>query len=384
MVTNLRKTDNNYKDGLFIISFILLFGFIGYKMGFVNMIQTILNTSYDLLINVCFYIMAISVITGGLGELLFEFNVIEWVSKKLSRLMKPIYNLPGAAAWSILMCYLSDNPAVLTLAKNEGYKNYFKSNEFPAITNLGTSFGMGLIVTTTVMGMNINHSILAAIVGNIGAILGSVVSVRIMLKLTKDFERDEKSLKLEEEYTSAKNNPVNKTLFERVINSLLDGGMKGVDLGVQIIPGVLIICSFVLLITNGIGPNNIYDGSINQGVPILPFVGDKLDFIIKPIFGFKSSQSISVVITSLGSAGAAVALIPSLIEKGLVTAKDLAVFTSIVMCWSGYLSTHIAMMSSINARELTNKALISHTIGGIFAGFSSNIIFNILIMAKII
>ena len=384
MVTNLRKIDNNYKDGLFIISFILLFGFIGYKMGFVNMIQTILNTSYDLLINVCFYIMAISVITGGLGELLFEFNVIEWVSKKLSRLMKPICNLPGAAAWSILMCYLSDNPAVLTLAKNEGYKNYFKRNEFPAITNLGTSFGMGLIVTTTVMGMNINHSVLAAIVGNIGAILGSVVSVRIMLKLTKDFEKDEKSLKLEKEYTNAKNNPVNKTLFERVINSLLDGGMKGVDLGVQIIPGVLIICSFVLLITNGIGPNNIYDGSINQGVPILPFVGDKLHFIIKPIFGFKSSQSISVVITSLGSAGAAVALIPSLIEKGLVTAKDLAVFTSIVMCWSGYLSTHIAMMSSINARELTNKALISHTIGGIFAGFSSNIIFNILIMAKII
>ncbi len=384
MVTNLRKIDNNYKDGLFIISFILLFGFIGYKMGFVNMIQTILNTSYDLLINVCFYIMAISVITGGLGELLFEFNVIEWVSKKLSRLMKPIYNLPGAAAWSILMCYLSDNPAVLTLAKNEGYKNYFKRNEFPAITNLGTSFGMGLIVTTTVMGMNINHSVLAAIVGNIGAILGSVVSVRIMLKLTKDFEEDEKSLKLEEEYTNTKNNPVNKTLFERVINSLLDGGMKGVDLGVQIIPGVLIICSFVLLITNGIGPNNVYDGSINQGVPILPFIGDKLDFIIKPIFGFKSSQSISVVITSLGSAGAAVALIPSLIEKSLVTAKDLAVFTSIVMCWSGYLSTHIAMMSSINARELTNKALISHTIGGIFAGFSSNMIFNILMMAKII
>lgn len=384
MVTNLRKIDNNYKDGLFIISFILLFGFIGYKMGFVNMIQTILNTSYDLLINVCFYIMAISVITGGLGELLFEFNVIEWVSKKLSRLMKPIYNLPGAAAWSILMCYLSDNPAVLTLAKNEGYKNYFKRNEFPAITNLGTSFGMGLIVTTTVMGMNINHSVLAAIVGNIGAILGSVVSVRIMLKLTKDFEEDEKSLKLEEEYTNTKNNPVNKTLFERVINSLLDGGMKGVDLGVQIIPGVLIICSFVLLITNGIGPNNVYDGSINQGVPILPFIGDKLDFIIKPIFGFKSSQSISVVITSLGSAGAAVALIPSLIEKSLVTAKDLAVFTSIVMCWSGYLSTHIAMMSSINARELTNKALISHTIGGIFAGFSSNMIFNVLMMAKII
>lgn len=383
MVTNLKKSDKRYKDGLFIISFILLFGFIGHRMGFVNMIQTILNTSYDLLINVCLYIMAISVITGGLGELLFEFNVIEWVSHKLSRLMRPIYNLPGAAAWSILMFYLSDNPAVLTLAKNEGYKNYFKYNEFPAITNLGTSFGMGLIVTTTVMGMKINHAVVAAIVGNIGAILGSVVSVRIMLRLTKGFEINNKSLNLEG-YAGVKNKSENKTLFERIINSLLDGGMKGVDLGLQIIPGVLIICSFVLLITNGIGPNNAYDGSVSQGVPILPFIGDKLDFIIRPIFGFKSSQSISVVITSLGSAGAAIALIPTLIEEGLVTAKDLAVYTSIVMCWSGYLSTHIAMMSSINARELTNKALISHTIGGIFAGFSSNIIFNILILAKII
>lgn len=73
-------------------------------------------------------------------------------------------------------------------------------------------------------------------------------------------------------------------MFERVINSLLDGGMKGFDLGVQIIPGVLIICSFVLLITNGVGPNHLYDGSVGQGVPILPYVGDKLDFIIKPIF----------------------------------------------------------------------------------------------------
>lgn len=383
MVTNIKKTDSRHKDGLFIISFILLFGFIGHKMGFVNMIQTILNTSYDLLINVCFYIMAISVITGGLGELLFEFNVIEWVSKKLSRLMRPIYNLPGAAAWSILMCYLSDNPAVLTLAKNEGYKNYFKNNEFPAITNLGTSFGMGLIVTTTIMGMDISHSVLAAVVGNVGAILGSVVSVRIMLKLTKGFKIDSKTVDLKQ-FTNTNTESINRTLFERFINSLLDGGMKGVDLGVQIIPGVLIICSFVLLITNGVGPNHLYDGSIGQGVPILHYVGDKLDFIIKPIFGFKSSQSISVVITSLGSAGAAIALIPSLIQDGLVTAKDLSVFTSIVMCWSGYLSTHIAMMSSINARELTNKALISHTIGGVFAGFASNMIFNILIMAKII
>ena len=42
------------------------------------------------------------------------------------------------------------------------------------------------------------------------------------------------------------------------------------------------------------------------------------------------------------------------------------------------------MMSLINAIELTNKLLIIHTIVGIFADFSSNIIFKVLILVKII
>lgn len=49
------------------------------------------------------------------------------------------------------------------------------------------------------------------------------------------------------------------------------------------------------------------------------------------------------------------------------------------MCWSGYLSTHVGMMDALDARHLTGKAIISHTIGGICAGISAHFIFMLLI-----
>lgn len=55
----------------------------------------------------------------------------------------------------------------------------------PALTNIGTAFGMGFITTTTMMGLKINGSIKAALIGNLGAIIGSIVSVRIMMLFTK-------------------------------------------------------------------------------------------------------------------------------------------------------------------------------------------------------
>lgn len=48
------------------------------------------------------------------------------------------------------------------------------------------------------------------------------------------------------------------------------------------------------------------------------------------------------------------------------------------MCWSGYLSTHVGMMNALNARELTSKAILSQTIGGICAGISAHFIFIII------
>ena len=65
---------------------------------------------------------------------------------------------------------------------------------------------------------------------------------------------------------------------------------------------------------------------------------------------------------------ASLGLVPSFMNAGWVDGNAIAVFTAIGMCWSGYLSTHTAMLDSLGYRELTSKAIVSHTIGGIAAG----------------
>jgi len=50
------------------------------------------------------------------------------------------------------------------------------------------------------------------------------------------------------------------------------------------------------------------------------------------------------------------------------------------MCWSGYLSTHVAMMDSLKCPEMTGKAIISHTFGGLVAGVSAHWIYVLLSM----
>ncbi len=38
------------------------------------------------------------------------------------------------------------------------------------------------------------------------------------------------------------------------------------------------------------------------------------------------------------------------------------------MCWSGFLSTHTAMLDSLGYRQLISKAIVAHTFGGLAAG----------------
>jgi spore maturation protein SpmB len=164
----------------------------------------------------------------------------------------------------------------------------------------------------------------------------------------------------------------------RVIEALLDGGKGGVTMGLDIIPGVLAICTLVMMLTNGASSNGNYTGAAYEGVAFLPYVGEKLQFILKPLFGFTDPAAIAVPITSLGAAGAAISLIPQMVAEGKVRANDIAVFCAICMCWSGYLSTHIAMMESLGFRNLAGKAIFCHTLGGLAAGISSNWIFKFL------
>ncbi|WP_432205254.1 CD0519/CD1768 family membrane protein (plasmid) [Cetobacterium somerae] len=352
------------------------------KMGGINMINTIIKTAHDLLLNTVFFIMGVSVIAGAFAGILSEFGVIAILNKLLSPLMKPLYRLPGAAALGILTTYISDNPAILSLSADKGFTKYFKKYQLPALTNLGTSFGMGFIVSTFMIaqsGSMNENLVFPVILGNIGAFIGSVVSVNLMINFTKKIFHEKNEMQVDKsidsnffEYRDIRDGNV----LERLLEALLEGGKNGVQMGMEIIPGVLIICTTVLLLTNGPGSQG-YTGEAYQGIALLPYVGEKLQFILKPLFGFTSSKALAFPITSLGAVGAALGLIPQFISDGAITSREIAVFTAMGMTWSGYLSTHVAMMDSLGYRKLTGKAIMSHTIGGIVAGVAANILYTL-------
>ena len=67
----------------------VLFGYIGSKMGVSAMLNTIMHTAHDLLLNTCFYLMSICVLTGALGKIFAEFGVVDLIEKLLRPLMRP-------------------------------------------------------------------------------------------------------------------------------------------------------------------------------------------------------------------------------------------------------------------------------------------------------
>lgn len=368
-----RHKGSNWESIIFLILIGVPFYFLSNRMGVSNFFNTIMHTAHQLLLNTVFFIMAIAVLTGALGALLAEFGVLDLLNRFLSILMKPLYDLPGAAAMGALTCYLSDNPAVLSLAHDKTFRRFFHRYQIPALTNLGTSFGMGLIVTTFMMGQGSGFG-RAALLGNLGAFVGSIVSVRLMLLSTKkmygtdEWAKTESNSDISADAEAAYSLTPARSVASRVLDALLTGGQRGVELGMAVIPGVLIICTIVLMLTNGPSEAGIYTGAAFEGIPVLPWLGQKVSFITKPLFGFQSAEAIAFPITALGAVGAALSLVPAFLAKGLIGGNEIAVFTAMGMCWSGYLSTHIAMMDALDCRELTSKAIFAHTIGGIVAG----------------
>lgn len=372
---------------IFLGVFLLIFYLIGNKMGLINMLNTMMKTSFDLLINTVFYIMGVAVLAGALGALLTEFGVVALINKLLSPCMGLLFGLPGAASVGILTTYLSDNPAILTLADDAGFRRYFKRYQLPALTNLGTAFGMGAIITAFMLGLQLTNGSgglgMAVLIGNLGAIFGCIISTRLMLRFTKKVYGKDAWCDTPQ---GSKHADMNKRTVRaggvgsRVLAALTEGGSSGVKMGMEIIPGVLLICTFVLLLTKGPGAGGEYTGAAYEGIAFLPWLGEKLSFILNPIFGFTSSECISVPITALGAAGAAIGLVPELLSNGQANPQDVAVFTSMCMCWSGYLSTHVAMMASLKCSYLTGKAIICHTIGGLCAGAFAHWVYYFLSM----
>ena len=348
--------------------FILLFGYLGSKMGTANMLNTIMNTSHDLLLKTVFYLMAICVITGAIGKIFVEFGVVKLLEKLLRPMMKPLFNLPGVASLGAVLTFLSDNPAIISLAQDKRFATYFKKYQYISLTNFGTAFGMGLLVIVFMMGQGYFAE---PLVGLFGAFVGCIVSTRLMqhfvIKAYPEFKHE--LAVVESDVAEEKEDDYKKPLFQRILDSLLDGGRSGVDVGLAIIPGVLIISTLVMVFTFGPDPaTGEYTGAAKQGVELLPWIGKELGFVFEWLFGFAVPSLIAFPITALGAVGAALGLVPEFAAKGWIDGNAIAVFTAIGMCWSGYLSTHTAMLDTLGYRKLTSKAILAHTVGGFVAG----------------
>lgn len=375
-----RKPIFSVESFVFLFFLIIFFWLFISTMGSANFFKTLMATAHDLLLNTVFFIMAVAVLTGAFAALLNEFGIVHWIHMLLDKLMKPLYNLPGIAAMGILSTYFSDNPAIIALAKDKSFISHFEKWQEPLLCNLGTAFGMGMIVSTFFIaqggraGINL---VPAVVIGNISTIIGSVISVRLFSHWTK---KRLGSVHKEVNHMSMKYREIREgNAFERFLEAMLDGGKSGVDIGIGIIPGVLIISTLVMMLTFGPKDASIgYQGLAYEGVALFDKIGKWLFLPLKIVFGFDSPQLIAFPITCLGSTGAALALVPRFMEHGLIKPSDIAVFTAIGMTWSGYLSTHVGMMDALGYRYLTSKAILSHTIGGLVAGFSANILYNLI------
>lgn len=365
---------SKFKFGKFIptgipclVIVVALFVYLGARMGTPNMLNTIMKTGHDLLLNTVFYLMSICVITGAIGRLFVDFGVVTLLEKLLRPMMKPLFNLPGVASLGAVMTFLSDNPAIISLSQDKGFASYFRKYQFISLTNFGTAFGMGLLVIVFMVGQGYY---IEPFIGFFGAFCGCIVSTRLMQRfVVKAYPQ------FKEEYERPQNEihegnsefKEEKSIFLRILNSLLDGGKTGVDVGIAIIPGVLIISTLVMILTFGPSADGTYTGAAYEGVQLLPWLAGKINFIFDWLFGFENPELIAFPITALGAVGAALSLIPRFVAEGLLDGNAIVVFTAIGMCWSGYLSTHTAMLDSMGYRDLTSKAILAHTIGGLAA-----------------
>lgn len=374
-----------------LVIVVAVFGYFGYVMGLANMLNTIMNTAHDLLLNTVFYLMGICVITGALGKIFVEFGVVDLLQKLLRPVMKPLFNLPGVASLGAVLTFLSDNPAIISLSRDRHFSRYFKKYQLISLTNFGTAFGMGLIVIVFMIGQGY---FLAPFVGLVGAMVGCIISTRCMqYYICKDYpsyrtenaisDEDMAGLEQEEHKKGEEGAESADSLFVRCLNSLLDGGKSGVEIGLAIIPGVLIISTMVMMLTFGGSAQGVdeagnaiavYTGGAYEGTKLLPWLAGKVNFLFKWLFGFSAPELVAFPITALGAVGAALGLIPEFTKAGIIDGNAIAVFTAMGMCWSGYLSTHTAMLDTLGYRQLTPKAILAHTIGGLAAGVCAHLL----------
>ena len=364
------------------LGFLLLLGaYFASVMGFGTMFSVMMSTAHDLLLNTTFYIMGVAVLAGAVATLFSEFGVTALLNKLLAPLMKPLFNLPGVAALGAIATYFSDNAAVVIVAQDPSVAKYYKKYQWVTMINFGTTFGMGIILAGGILGIQSGKFISCVAIGSLCAIVGGIVSNRLLMWKTKkmygvDAKVDDKYLNSDAEPAPKGYRRIRKgSPVQRVLSAACDGGKAGVNLGMSIIPGVLIFTTLVMMLTNGpsvVHGHEVYQGVAYEGTGLLPMIGDKLAFILKPMFGLTNSQTLGLPLTSLGAAGASLAGAKQMAESGALGMHDMTVYFAIAWCWSGFLSAHASIADAMKTREITTFAMLAQLVGGLVAGILAN------------
>lgn len=113
-----------------------------------------------------------------------------------------------------------------------------------------------------------------------------------------------------------------------------------------------------MMLINGPGADGVYPGAPYEGIGIIPVVGYYANFILKPLLGFSDPSAIAFPLTDIGAISAAISLVPQFLRDGKIRAHEIAVFTVINMCWSGYIGANVAMMEALNSRKMAMKAML--------------------------
>ncbi len=98
---------------------------------------------------------------------------------------------------------------------------------------------MGAIISTFILGLSTitgDNYLPAVLVGNLGAVAGSIVSTRMMLRFTKGLWQNGKKRKRKTACPWSKGYRVIRegNLGSRFLGAILDGGAAGVKMGVDI------------------------------------------------------------------------------------------------------------------------------------------------------
>ena len=99
-----------------------VFAVFTWKMGLAFTLKTAMGTAHDLILNTVFFLMGVIVLAGAFTSLMSEFGIVSVANRVLSPLMKPLFGLPGAASIGVVATYLSDNPAIMPLGADEGFR----------------------------------------------------------------------------------------------------------------------------------------------------------------------------------------------------------------------------------------------------------------------